>query len=54
MTPIANALRILVQHGIGHNRAISALEGKEIKGQDISGHPYFDIQAIHKFIKKNT
>ena len=54
MTPKSNALRILVQHGIGMNMAIDALEGGKIKGQSISGHAYFDIQSIHKFIKKNA
>ena len=54
MTPYANALRILLQHGIGQNRAISALEGQEIKGQKIEGHPYFDISDLHKFAKRNA
>jgi hypothetical protein len=53
MTPYANALRILVQHNVDLARARLALDTQEIKGQEISGHPYFDLSSIHKFIMKH-
>jgi hypothetical protein len=53
MTPYANALRILLQHNVEPARARKALDAQEIKGQNISGHPYFDLSSIHKFIMKH-
>lgn len=54
MTPYANALRILVNHGVDYDRAKRALDNQEIDGQTISGHPYFDLKSIHHFIRKVT